>query len=72
MKDDNLLTVRVDTVNKGTLHSTILLAPGLLGLRLEKREVIAHCDHILIIFFFIKGCRGFLPETIPESASLQT
>ena len=72
MKDDNLLTVRVDTVNKGTLHSTILLAPRLLGLRLEKKEVIAHCDCILIIFFFQKSCRGFLLETIPESASHQT
>ena len=37
IKDHNLLTVRVDTVNKGTLDSTILLAPRLLGLRLEKR-----------------------------------
>ena len=46
MKDDNLLTVRVDTVNKGTLHSTILLAPRLLRLRLEKRG-----DRILWSYF---------------------
>ena len=50
MKDHNLLTVRVDTVNKGTLNGTILLASGLLGLRLERREVIAHCDRSLIFF----------------------
>ena len=35
-------------------------------------EEIAHCDCILIIFFFKKGCRGFLLETILESASHQT
>ena len=68
MKDDNLLTVRVDTVNKGTLDSTILLAPGLLGLRLEKKEVIAYCDCIFIFSFFQKRCYGFLLETIQESA----
>ena len=46
MKDDNLLTVRVDTVNKGTLDGTILLAPRLLGLRLEKRG-----DRTLWLYF---------------------
>ena len=52
MKVHNLLTVRVHLVNKGTLNSTILLAPGLLGLRLEKIEEIAHFDHILVISSF--------------------
>ena len=90
MKDHNLLTVRVDTVNKGTLNGTILLAPGLLGLRLEKKRgdrtlrsyfdsiLVSKrmSDHILILFFFQKGClilylrqSWSLPHSKPSSVN---